>query len=78
MRRVTVKVIPNAKRDEVLEAREENGQLHMKIKVNAQPEGGKANEAVIRLLAEHFNLSKQHVEIERGHMGRTKLIRIDV
>lgn len=77
MRRITVKVIPNAKRDEVLEEREEDGRFNMKVKVNAQPEGGKANDAVIKLLAEYFNVSKQHVEIERGHAGRTKLVRIE-
>jgi uncharacterized protein (TIGR00251 family) len=77
VRRVTVKVTPNAKRDEVLEETEIDGQLHMKIRVNAQPEDGKANEAVIRLLAGYFNVAKKDISIERGHTGRSKLIRVD-
>lgn len=37
---------------------------------------GKANEAVIKLLAKHFGVAKSKIQIIRGHTGRTKTIRI--
>lgn len=37
---------------------------------------GKANEAVIALLAEHFGVAKADVAIVRGHQSRHKLIRV--
>lgn len=37
---------------------------------------GKANEAVIGLLAKHFHVPKSRVEIVRGHTSRNKIVRI--
>jgi uncharacterized protein (TIGR00251 family) len=37
---------------------------------------GKANRAVIELLAEYYGAPKSHVEIVRGHTSRTKAVRI--
>ncbi len=37
---------------------------------------GKANRAVVGLLAEYYGVPKSHVEIIRGHTARTKAVRI--
>jgi uncharacterized protein (TIGR00251 family) len=48
----------------------------LKISVNAPPVDGKANEAVIRVLAETFGVQKSAIEIVRGETGRRKTVRI--
>lgn len=37
---------------------------------------GKANDALVRVLAEHFGVSKSRVTIVRGHASRTKIVEI--
>jgi uncharacterized protein YggU (UPF0235/DUF167 family) len=44
--------------------------------VNAAPVGGKANQALIELLADHFDVAKSSVVILRGHGAKRKLIRV--
>jgi len=48
-----------------------------KIRVAAPPERGKANEAVVRLLAEHFGVAKNSVKIVGGKSARTKIVDIE-
>ena len=48
----------------------------IKVKVTAPPVQGKANEALLRLLAKEFGVPSSSVEIVRGHLSREKLIRI--
>lgn len=45
-----------------------------KVRVAAAPEGGKANDAVARLLAETLGLARRDVEIVSGHSGRDKIV----
>ena len=45
-----------------------------KVRVTAPPEDGKANEAVVRLLAETLGLPKSGVEIVSGHGARDKVV----
>ena len=49
----------------------------VKVYVTAPPEGGKANEAVVALLAKALSVAKGRVTIVRGHRSRTKLVKID-
>lgn len=46
------------------------------VAVNAPPVDGKANEAVVRVLAETFGVSRSAVSIVRGETGRRKTVRI--
>jgi uncharacterized protein (TIGR00251 family) len=46
------------------------------VAVNAPPVDGKANEAVVRVLAETFGVPRSAVTIVRGETGRKKTIRI--
>jgi uncharacterized protein (TIGR00251 family) len=46
------------------------------VSVNAPPVDGKANEAVVRVLAQTFGVSRSAVTIVRGETGRKKTVRI--
>jgi uncharacterized protein (TIGR00251 family) len=46
------------------------------VAVNAPPVDGKANEAVVRLLASIFKIPRSAVTIVRGETGRKKTLRI--
>ena len=45
-----------------------------KLRVAAAPEGGKANDAVVRLLAEALHVPARDVEIVSGHGSRDKTV----
>jgi uncharacterized protein (TIGR00251 family) len=49
---------------------------HLRIKVTAPPVDSAANEALIRLLAEQFELSRGQIELVRGHASRNKVVKI--
>lgn len=49
---------------------------HLRIKVTAPPVDSAANEALIRLLAEHFDVSRSQIELVRGHAARNKVVKI--
>jgi hypothetical protein len=49
----------------------------LKVKCTAVPEGGKANEAVVALLAKHYGVSKSRVTIIRGITSSTKTVEIN-
>ena len=46
------------------------------VAVNAPPVDGKANEAVVRVLAQTFKVARSAVVIVRGETGRKKTVRI--
>ena len=46
------------------------------VRVTAAPEGGKANEAVVALLAKRLRVPKRSVQILRGHKSRDKRISV--
>ena len=47
-----------------------------KIRVAAPPEGGRANEAVIRLLADTLSVPRGAVTLVSGHGGRDKIVEL--
>ena len=53
-----------------------DGRLSLQVKVRAQPEKGKANEAAIELLAEALGLPKRAFAIIAGETDRLKTVRI--
>ena len=69
--RLKIKVITKASHDAV---EEEEGVL--KVAVTAPPEKGKANEAVVKLLAAHFGVAKKRITIVSGLSSRHKWIDI--
>jgi uncharacterized protein len=46
------------------------------VAVNAPPVDGKANDAVVRVLAETFGVARSAVTIVRGETGKKKTVRI--
>ena len=47
-----------------------------KLAVAAAPERGRANEAVVRLLAQTLELPRDRVELVAGHSGRDKIVEL--
>ena len=70
--RIYVKVAPRAGKNEVVKISD----AEYKVKVTAVPEKGRANEAVINLLAGYFDVSKSSVNIVGGKSTKTKIIDI--
>jgi uncharacterized protein (TIGR00251 family) len=70
---LSVKVKPNARKNELSSLPDGS----WVAAVTASPVDGKANAAVIRLLAEHFGLPKRSIIIESGLTSRQKRIRIE-
>ena len=66
-----VRVTPHAKQNKVVES---NGVL--RVYTTVAPENGRANNAVIELLAKHFDVAKSQIKIVRGVATRDKVIEI--
>ena len=47
------------------------------VRVTAAPESGKANDAVVALLAKRLRVPKRSVQIVRGHKSRDKRINVE-
>lgn len=69
---VEVTIKPNAKKAAVRE--EEDGSLT--VSVPAPPKDGKANKALIELLAKHFSVPKSRLSIVSGEKSKNKKIEI--
>ena len=72
MGKIRVKVIPSSSQDSIV------GWLgtSLKIKVKAPPEKGKANAAVVKLLAAKLSISEDLVEVAQGHSSPSKVISV--
>jgi uncharacterized protein (TIGR00251 family) len=49
----------------------------LRLRVTAPPEAGKANAAVVSLLAQALGIAKRRVRIVRGHASRDKLVMVE-
>lgn len=76
--RLTVRLTPNGGRDAIdgLEAAAD-GEEHLKVRVRAVPEKGKANQALIVFLAKELRLAKSKLSLVSGETQRKKILRID-
>lgn len=70
--RLRVKVSPGAGRAGVV-GRQGDA---WKVRVTAAPEHGRANEAVLRLLAEALAVPRDAVTLVSGHAGRDKVVEL--
>lgn len=73
MARLRVHVTPGAREDGIGSWR--GGSL--RVKVRARPEKGRANEAVVRLLARRLGIGRASLSIVRGGSSRDKLVEVD-
>ncbi|MDO8730668.1 MAG: DUF167 domain-containing protein [Candidatus Omnitrophota bacterium] len=71
--RIQIKVVPRAKRPGV----EQMPDGSWRVAVSAPAEDGKANAAVIEVLAKHFDVPKSSVKIVRGLSSRLKEVEIN-
>jgi len=73
--RVALRVRPAAGRNGIDGvALDVEGAPVLKLRVTAPPEGGKANAAVIKVLAKAWKLPKGRIEIAAGASGRNKTV----
>ena len=70
--KIQVKVKPTSKTEEL--SQEDDSFM---VKVKEPPKEGKANQVVIRLLAEHFGVSQSQVRILSGFRSRNKVVEIE-
>lgn len=73
MARLRVYVTPGARQEEIVGGH--GGWL--RVKVRARPEKGRANEAVLRLLARRLGVAPASLSIARGAASRDKLVEVD-
>lgn len=75
--KISVKIIPNAKQNEIVDdAFDLLGTRILKVKVNQPPEDGRANKALIEILADYFKVKKSAIAIVIGETSRNKIIEI--
>ncbi|HYD60678.1 MAG TPA: DUF167 domain-containing protein [Noviherbaspirillum sp.] len=70
--RISVQITPNAKKSEVTGVLDDA----LKIRLQAQPIEGKANEALVRFLADMLGVPKSAVSITHGHTNKRKMIEV--
>ena len=68
--KLEVKVHPGAKKAKLTEGEP------LEVWLTEKPEGGRANRALIGVLAEHFSVPRSSVTIIRGQTSRRKLVEI--
>jgi uncharacterized protein (TIGR00251 family) len=73
MRTLRLKVKPGSREEGLTEL--DDGTWLARVK--APPVDGKANTAVIALVAQHFGLRKAQVHIKSGASGRSKLVQLE-
>jgi uncharacterized protein (TIGR00251 family) len=70
--RLRVLVGPNAKKSEIVCVLD----CALKIKLQAQPIEGRANDALMRFLAERLSLPRKAIELTHGAASRSKTLEI--
>ena len=70
---IELKVIPNSKQ----QGFEQDKSGLIKCRLKSKPEGGKANEELIRLLSKTIGIPTDCFKILRGATSRNKMIKID-
>jgi uncharacterized protein (TIGR00251 family) len=75
--RFTVRLTPRGGRDAIDGwAEDAGGKRHLKARVSLPPEDGKANKALIALLAKSLAVPKSSIRIAAGETSRLKTIEI--
>ena len=69
---IKVRVLPKSSRTEIIGIEDDT----YKVKLTAPPVEGKANKALIELLARRLGIGKGRVEIVSGGRSRLKTVRI--
>jgi hypothetical protein len=69
---IDLKVVPGARRDMIA------GRLgtRFKVRVSCPPEGGRANQAMVRTVSEHLEVAAADIELLRGRPTPLKTIHV--
>ena len=70
--RLRLRVSPGARRTELVGRHGDS----WKVRVAAPPEDGRANDALVGLLAERLELPRRDVSVVSGHAGRDKIVEL--
>ena len=68
-----VKVIPGSRREGIVGIHD--GMI--KVAIHAPPEKGKANQALVSLLADFLSVPRQNISIVRGESSRQKKVEVE-
>ena len=71
--RISVKAKPNSKEEKIEQITDEQ----FVVSIKEPPVRGMANQAIIKLLAQYFNVSEFQVKIISGWTSRQKMIEIN-
>ena len=71
--RISVVVKPGARENSVAQVGDD-----YQVNLKAAPVDGKANKALIEVMAKHFQVRKAEVSIKSGHSSRRKLLDIEI
>ncbi len=71
-----IQVMPNAPRTTVDGLCGEPGQQALKVRLHAPPVGGKANDALLKWLADTLGIPRHSFEMVRGKTARRKQLRL--
>lgn len=75
---IAVRLTPNGGRDAIDGVElDVDGRAHLKVRVSVVPEKGKANRALIVLVAKALGLAKSSVSLASGETSRKKILRIE-
>jgi len=75
---IAVRLTPKASADRIGEMRKlPDGNEQLAVYVTAPADKGKANEAMLRLLAKHLGVAVSRLKIVRGETSRNKLVKVD-
>jgi len=68
-----IKVSPRGSKNELIKLSDGS----YKAKLTASPVDGKANEALIELLSEEFDIAKSKIKIVRGLTNKIKIVEVE-
>ena len=68
-------MLPRSSRNEIVGTMADGA---LKIKLTSAPVDNKANESLIELLSEHFQVAKNKINIVRGGTSKNKVIEIEM
>jgi len=71
---VNVRVVTRASKNEIVG---EMADGSLKVRLTAAPVDGKANDALIKILSDHFKTAKSKIKIVRGLTSKNKVVEIE-
>lgn len=75
--RIVVRVTPGASRTAAGGRYDASGEIALRVRVTPRAVDGKANQAVLEVVAAAFGVRSRDVELVRGPTARTKVLSVD-